>query len=141
MRLIEDRRRGFLRWQPIPDPDGVIYLMRLWLVKFVSWALALHWIRKADYSRDPHDHPWWFLSLVLRGGYKEITLQHPEGHWIRRWHFNFKPLGVTGQHVITEVLPGTITLVLRGKNKHEWGFYTSRGFIDADTYEKAFYGR
>lgn len=139
-RFIGDRRRGFMRWQEIPDPFGFIYLLRLWLIKFVSWALALHWIRKADYARDMHDHPWWFVSFVVWGGYKERTLEHPEGRWIRRWHFNYKPSGPKGQHIITEVLPNTLTLVLRGKNKHRWGFYTATGFIDSVTYERIYYG-
>jgi hypothetical protein len=33
--------------------------------------MYVHWIYQPDDDRDPHDHPWPFVSFVIRGGYAE----------------------------------------------------------------------
>jgi hypothetical protein len=73
--------------------DGSLYMERYWLVPFASdkegcraatwrepltWllqrlgvAVRLHVIHTPDLDRALHDHPWTFVSLVLRGWYRE----------------------------------------------------------------------
>lgn len=80
--------------------DGSLYMERYWLVPFVTsgraasdkdagcyvatwrqpltWllqrlgiAVRVHCIHTADLDRALHDHPWTFLSVVLRGWYVE----------------------------------------------------------------------
>jgi len=51
------------------------YLERYWLFPYGSLpfgiAIRLHHILRSDNDRHLHDHPWAFLSIVLRGGYWE----------------------------------------------------------------------
>lgn len=48
-----------LRWYVIPrNPMLNVYL---------------HKFTRSDDDRALHDHPWWFVSLILRGQYDEIT--------------------------------------------------------------------
>jgi hypothetical protein len=136
MREIGRRRFGFLRWQSIHGPDGSLYLKRLWLIKTPWFAVMLHWILRPDYARDLHDHPWWFIAFVLRGGYRELLPGNHKGRLVR--FFNFKPYGPRGAHCISYVSPNTLTLVIRGRKQGIWGFYTADGFIDSETYEEQF---
>ena len=51
----------------ILGPDGTLYLRR-WSLRIPftgGWRLMLHKIARPDSARDLHDHPWWFVSLIL----------------------------------------------------------------------------
>jgi hypothetical protein len=113
----------------IPDIfTGEPYLVRWTLLSTPWFSIKIHHILKADGGRDLHDHPWWFLSFVLRGRYVEKVpapeknardmVEHRE---IRRFRFNFKR--AEGLHSIVDVSPGGAwTLVLTGPRIREWGF-------------------
>ena len=104
--------------------EGLLYLVRLHLVKAPSWAVMLHWILRPDPHPDPHDHPVPFLSIVLRGGYTEWT---PAGLVRRRVRW----IGTDSVHRIVEVDPGTVTLAINGRARTDrpWGFHTPQGFV------------
>lgn len=67
----------------LSNADGTPYMDRFWLLRLGRtgtddrgqprpWiALRVHHIRSSDAGRDFHDHPWSFVSLILRGGYRE----------------------------------------------------------------------
>lgn len=106
------------------EATGDPYLIRWELIVTRWFSLKLHRILRPDWARDLHDHPWWFVALVLRGGYvEEVEYAH-----IRkvRW-FNWKP--ATGAHRIVTVKPNTWTLVLTGPRCRKWGFYTVEGWV------------
>jgi len=48
------------------------YLTRFSLVRCRLFQVALHTFHRSD-ADHLHDHPWPFVSIVLRGGYWEIT--------------------------------------------------------------------
>lgn len=52
------------------------YMERYWLVKPSRWTfgcgIRVHHILRSDNDRDMHTHPWWNLSLILRGVYWEV---------------------------------------------------------------------
>jgi hypothetical protein len=61
-------------------PDFVIgpaehpYLLRWWIIpRNRFFNIYLHKMLRDDDDRALHDHPWLNLSIILRGGYKEIT--------------------------------------------------------------------
>lgn len=64
-------------YSTIYGKDGSVYMERYWIIAPSSrlrWLLPLmrmHIIHSADSDRDPHDHPWSFTSLILRGSYWE----------------------------------------------------------------------
>lgn len=52
------------------------YMMRYWLFwkkKITRWQLRLHHILRSDDDRALHDHPWWYIAIILSGGYWEVT--------------------------------------------------------------------
>jgi hypothetical protein len=104
----------------------------------------VHWIYLPDSDRDPHDHPWPFLSWVLRGGYREDIYRYsmhadgpsPDG-WRerRRWSVHRMPIDLA--HQIYYLEPATVTLVLVGRRQHTWGFWTPDGFVPWTEYSNA----
>ncbi len=63
------------------DPDVVIggrenpYMRRWWLIRRNRWFnVYLHHFLRSDDDRALHDHPWWNLSILLRGRYVEHTI-------------------------------------------------------------------
>jgi hypothetical protein len=55
------------------------YLVRLRIVQTPWFGIYLHDIHEDDGDRDPHNHPWSFLSFVLRGYYTERVYPDPLG--------------------------------------------------------------
>ncbi len=59
-------------------PDFVIgqadrpYLRRWWIIpRNRYFNIYLHQILRSDDDRALHDHPWWNVSIILKGGYFE----------------------------------------------------------------------
>jgi hypothetical protein len=109
----------FWRWTDVRTE----YIVRLHLLKTPWFAICLHWLNTPDPDPHMHDHPVSFLSLILRGGYRErrwgprFALEHRWFNWVRS----------TTRHQITVVKPGTVTLCFMGPKVQEWGFYVSGG--------------
>lgn len=121
-------RRNYLAWLGLRAYRRDIndYMTR-WVLQLPWCALRAHRIRRRDLEDYPHDHPWSFFSLVLRGGYLEER-HTPEGiehRWVRWWN----AVHATDVHRIVAVLPGTLTLVISGPKVRSWGFHTEHGFV------------
>lgn len=117
----------------IHGPDGTLYLRRrnLLRIPFLRWKLMLHHIIRPDYARELHDHPWWFLTFILWGGYSEITGDGE--HRCRVWRFYFRRARFS--HAITKLhRKSAWTLVLRGRRVRDWGFHTKCGWQQWKTY-------
>jgi hypothetical protein len=114
--------------------------MRRWLFgKRSTWGVRLHCIERSDADKELHDHPFWFASLILSGGYWEHT---PDGY--RKWYAPgsivfrsadalhrlelalFRRVEPDGSVVLIE--RRAWTLVLRGRHMRRWGFLTSNGW-------------
>ena len=108
---------------PVEDP----YIDRLRLFETPWLSLYLHKIHRPDVEPDPHDHPWPFASLVLLGGYREVTWpdKHNDSHRFSRYRarFSVRLTRRRAAHMITEVRSPLWTLVLAGPDKGEWGYY------------------
>jgi hypothetical protein len=76
------------------------------------------WIRSDD-KRYFHDHPWWFWTLVLRGGYTDVT---PNGEDVlTRGSIRFRPSH--HQHYVRIPKEGALTILLCGPQSRNWGFW------------------
>lgn len=131
-----------MRIEDIPSKTnpGSCYLRRLRVWNAPWCSLYVHQIFEKDNDRDPHDHPWNFWSLVLRGGYSEVVRPYVAERGRRRarvLHHKRRSLHrmpVHAAHKINAILPGTITLILTGPRKRQWGFWTPEGFVPANRY-------
>lgn len=117
------------------------YLIRWSLVTTPWFTVKLHKILLSD-DDCIHDHPWNYLSIILKGGYTEIRrfkdlpeemrlwVDLPEDAEICRWFgagsILWRP--APGPHRLALDKP-VWTLVLTSGKKREWGFYTKNGWI------------
>lgn len=98
------------------------YLTRYYLFlkdrKWFPFNIFLHNFHKSD-PDDLHDHPWPFVTVILKGGYWEHT---PKGKfWRGAGTINWA--GSKSLHRV-ELEPGvdTWTLFMPGPTVREWGF-------------------
>lgn len=122
------------------------YLIRWSLALPFGWSLKLHQIVRADDDRCVHDHPWWFIRIILWGGYTETIRRKVtapqlfDGHHFERhhrkpwrpwapWRIYYCPSDFA--HRIEKLTNGrsSWTLVLCGPNSGRWGFFTKTGWM------------
>lgn len=105
----------------------------LWIPKWVhnlGFRLNLHhWLRSDD-DRALHDHRGDSLSLILSGGYYEVT-SHAWEPMQRKWYGPGSIIFRRGEqpHRV-ELKPGATawTLWFRWPFRREWGFYCPKGW-------------
>ena len=110
------------------------YMERFWIFRTPWLSARIHRILRSDNDRDLHDHPWDYASLILRGGYWEIT---DAG---RRWYGPGSIVFRRAAHLHRLVLPAgepATTLFLHRRKSRDWGFRTSDGWVDWKTYTAA----
>lgn len=76
-----------------------------------------------------HDHPWSFISIILKGGYIEHTPKDKKLYGAGSILYRPTP----SIHKL-EVFQVTTTLVITFKRIREWGFYTSNGWVQWMSY-------
>lgn len=111
-------RWAFFKWHTIRATDGSPYLVRLRILQTPLFAFYLHWIlRSDDRERGLHDHPWDFVSVILRGGYVEHTSTG------RKWYGPGSVLYRRAEafHAIGVERPA-MSLVFCMRRRRPWGF-------------------
>lgn len=131
-----------------------LYLTRRWVLgsNESRYALMLHQMHRPDDDACHHDHPWAFITLILKGGYwEEITrtfvrhvlpMRRGEAFVrygntdvvtgvVRRWNgpgqIHYRPAEHT--HRIDALPNGNCwTLVFRYPKTRSWGFHTRHGW-------------
>lgn len=105
--------------------DGVRYLRRWWIVKTPWGGIALHRMDGPDARETLHDHPFPFVSIVLRGGYLERRLD-PKTMLVQEAR-DVGRVNVVRRHdahTIRQLLRvPTWTLLLVGRHRRTWGFW------------------
>lgn len=145
-----DQRKGALRRLTLFH--GGRSFLRRHGIDLRLFGIYVHHIDAPDPGMDLHDHPWPFVSLILRGGYRElwapareasdwakiseawdgVYLTGVERSW-RRWSIH--RVRLTDAHRIIDAEPGTVTLVLRGLKSRDWGFYPPGGYVSQREYD------
>lgn len=114
------------------------YMLRWYLIpRNRFFNLYLHKFMRDDNDQALHDHPWWFVSLMLKGGYFEIV-----PHWDgvsnkvlsrRAGSVAFRPATHRHRVVLFTSPAGTRqpcwTIVATGRAKRSWGFWCPKGFV------------
>jgi hypothetical protein len=126
--------------------DGSVYMTR-WSLFETSWLSArVHYIATPDHDRHLHDHPWTFLSIVLRGGYVEcrpvdlepcfsaLMPNEEEFTTAERRAGSIAIRQATDRHRIAIVRPDTWTLFVYGPKRQWWGFFTPGGKVHSRDY-------
>jgi hypothetical protein len=117
---------------------GQLLLERLQVAQSPWFSVLLTHIRKPDNGRDPHDHSRWFASIIVSGGYCEevftdssdLSKRHHRSHG--RWSLHvMKP---EDAHLITAVKEPLVTLVIAGRHRGTWSFWTPAGKVDWKRY-------
>lgn len=115
-------------WNRALGVEGQPYLRRWVLpIPVMGWSIRLHnWLSDDD-REAVHDHPTWFWTLVLRGGYRDhYRAKHQDG-WnpahdqLTRGSLRFRAADHT--HAVLGVLPHTWTLCLFGREDRRWSFF------------------
>lgn len=146
--------------------DGAVYLDRWgfeWPAKSEEpyrrpiFGVFLHRMDAADPGIDLHDHPWWFGSLILWGGYTEERADLREAPVFalveetyrdatprpargfkqdRRW-LSWRTMRLDECHRIIDLdRPHVWTLVVHGPWRRGWGFYLPTGFMPWRMYDE-----
>ena len=102
----------------------------------------LHKFLKSD-PDDVHDHPWPFLTVILRGGYWEWTPQfNAQGHKTGEIACWYGPGSVrwasANQYHRVELDPNVTcwTLFMPGPKQRDWGFLVRNQWIQWEEYLK-----
>lgn len=122
------RAHGWFQKIDIRDLDSDDVYLRRWSLRLPFGTLKLHHILRPDHDRCHHDHPWWFFTLVLWGGYVERVGEADAEHRARPGRVYFRP--ALFRHRIASLPRGHAwTLVLTGRPRRRWGFHTNAGWV------------
>lgn len=129
------------------SPDFVVggalhpYLKRWWLIpRNRFFNIYLHQFLRSDDDRALHDHPWFNLSILLRGYYIEVT---PHGDKIRgpgavilrspwsRHRIELLQAGSVArlQKLFPHIRQECWTIFITGPRLRDWGFHCPQGFV------------
>lgn len=148
--------------QPYFDLEG--YMRRVWVQPPIETgpnkdcATRMHEILRSDDDRCLHDHPWDSTSIILTGGYWEVTFateaplyevanfKHETDYFITDRHFGYMKATWYGPGAIIQrkaqdyhrlILPEgktARTLFITGPYRQSWGFMTASGKVNWRTY-------
>jgi hypothetical protein len=134
--------------------------MRRWRILHTKWfGVRIHNILRSDYDRELHDHPFTFITFILRGGYFEHTIDGrrvwygPGTILVRSGEVLHKldlkkasaPLSIVDSdykgpviNAFKEVEIPAWTFVIRGPAYRRWGFLDLQGgqWIDAADFDR-----
>lgn len=116
-----------------------------WCFQQFDIAIRVHEILRSDLGRDPHDHPWPYLTLILKGGYFEKTFDAQGRHLRTTWHgpgsVLYRPAGTWHQLFLPmdeatdfRTRRPCVTLFITGPKVQRWGFLTPDGKVPYDKY-------
>ena len=94
------------------------YVIR-WRIETPLGSVRLHHWLGPDDDRAFHDHPWWFITVVFKGGY---TDHNPAGSdHVRAPAIRFRR--ALHQHTVVPDPGGAWTVLLTGRQVRDWGFW------------------
>lgn len=124
----------------IVSKTGAVHFRRYRLIQTPWFALYIHHILKSDEDRDPHDHPWNFQSLILKGSYFESWKKFPLFNVNRNQSYypgDVVKHDAKDAHKITLLTKEVWTLVLVSGREREWGYRLKDGsWLDHQTYRQ-----
>jgi hypothetical protein len=120
------KRWAFMERFEVPhfDNPDVNYLERLRIVATPWFAVYLHRLGTPDSRPTLHDHPWSFVSIILRGGYVEHRLNLHARTVERKHRRHINIMRRDDAHSIESLdRTPTWTLLFVGRRRREWGYW------------------
>lgn len=124
--------RELMASRPRDFQIGDDYIRRWWVIPRNRLSNQyLHLMTGDDDDRALHDHPWANTSVILEGGFIEIT---PEGSFERRPGDVIHRLATDAHRLVLRrdeagnKIP-SISLFATGPNEREWGFHCPKGWV------------
>jgi hypothetical protein len=71
--LLEDAMKFFKKRIIYGEDPSDPLMIRYILFRVSKFGVFLHKFCRSDHERCLHDHPWNFVSIILKGGYQEVT--------------------------------------------------------------------
>ncbi len=109
-----------VRWREALGRPECPYLYR-WMLILLGFSVRLHhWVRSDD-RRFFHDHASDFVSIILKGRYRNVT---PNGTFEAQAGSVWRSDALR-RHYLDIPREGAWTLLLCGRPYHKWGFYVN----------------
>ena len=121
----------FYKKKIIYREDHQPYLIRRSLFSCKFFAIKIHNILLSDRSCQ-HDHPWAFVTLLLKGGYVEHTQSGSKVYG--RGTVLYRPPEFLHR---LEIHQPVWSLVITFKKVREWGFKTPTGWLEHFKYKES----
>lgn len=108
-----------LGWEEIGE-----HFTRYQLLKTRWFNLYLHQLMAPEWNpRGCHDHPWWFVTLILKGGYlEEAPSATPSLDFRRPGRILYRPANFSHDVITPEKT--CWSLVLTGRKSRDWSFHS-----------------
>jgi hypothetical protein len=114
----------------VAEEPGKDFLKRYYVLKSPVLSVYIHQILRSD-EADMHDHPWPFLVVILRQGYREVMAHATK---IRRPLEVFCHLPSCAHRIELIDDKPSWSLVVMGPKLREWGFHTKAGWVHFKKY-------
>lgn len=101
-----------------------------WTLETPFGSLRLHHWLTGDDPRALHDHPWSFVTIILSGGYADVTEHGRERMGPGR--VRFRPAG--HRHTVEVGKGGCWSLVITGPHTRFWGFWRKGRWVKSNRY-------
>jgi len=104
--------------------------LRRWVINFGVFSLRVHHWLSGDDPRNYHDHPWSFITVVLKGYY--IDKSNSGNEHMYPGTIRFRP--ANHSHTVYVGDTGCWTIIITGPIVRKWGFWVNGKFKKANKY-------
>lgn len=107
-----------IRWREPLGKAECPYAYR-WVFNLGLFSFRVHHFLRSDDKRYFHDHAWWFVTMVLKGSYTDVS---PAGE-DRMTAGSIRYRAARHKHYVKVEDGGCWTILLTGPMMRKWGFW------------------
>ena len=112
------------RWREPLGHDVCPYAHRT-LLNLGLFSIRLHEWHRSDDKRFMHDHPWHFVTLVLRGSYTDVSAKGRDVLTVGS--IRYRP--ANHAHYVEVPPTGAVTIIITSYVVRNWGFWVKGKFV------------